>query len=445
MQPSPTTRLRSRARSWRKGSPSGQKAPTVLGRLCARTARACIWQQASSVSCRVAATAFRMALGWRDDFLLVTATTPGRVFIACEVSQAFFTRVRQVIISDVEPFCQRPLLAWHTLSAGEGRRFPRRLVAAPRIANETAERLGWDWRWMLLADDDCVITATRDLWHSLRALDHSAPWYLGALDSLWEPAPRVTILQPEDSVRLRGGRTTNADSIFPACTLPVKTAAPPAIGTLGGGMCSPQLPGDSRQGCVRGPALAACALDLLGVPRNASAISHVPYGYALPLTIVYGNGFVISRGMLRVGGLRDAGIGRGAVRSSTEGRAGRWEACEVETPDAVAYAEQQLVRAHLPGGPGARAPVLASDWHLSRCMLQASHGHYPTVLPRRLHRRTFEHMTDHGRLHSRVIARLASRAGIRLVRDGNGYAHAPSEALNTQLRWLVHNTNSSTN
>ena len=399
----------------------------------------------------MAAAAFRMALGWRDDFLLVTATTPGRVFIACEVSQAFLTRLRQVIISDVGPFCQRPLLAWHTLSAGEGRRFPRRLVAAPRIANETAQRLGWHWRWMLLADDDCVVTPTRDLWHSLQALDHTAPWYLGALDSLWQPAPRVTILQPEDNVRLPGGRTTNADSIFPACTLPVKTAAPPAaIGTLGGGMCSPQLPGDSRQGCVRGPALAACALALLGVPRNnASASSHVPYGYALPLTVVYGNGFVLSRGMLRVGGLRDAagvrpGAG-GALRSSTEGRAGRLEACEVETPDAIAYAEQQLVQAHLPGGPGARAPVLASDWHLSRCMLQASHGHYPTVLPRRLHRRTFEHMTDHGQLHSRVIARLATRLGMRLVRDSNGYARASSDAENAQLRRLVHNSRNSTN
>ena len=410
----------------------------------------CVWQSELATpgpSNRVAAAAFRMALGWRDDFLLVTATTPGRVFIACEVSQAFLTRLRQVIISDVGPFCQRPLLAWHTLSAGEGRRFPRRLVAAPRIANKTAQRLGWHWRWMLLADDDCVVTPSRDLWHSLQALDHTAPWYLGALDSLWQPAPRVTILQPEDNVRLPGGRTTNADSIFPACTLPVETAAAPAaLGTLGGGMCSPQLPGDSRQGCVLGPALAACALELLGVPRNnASAISNVPYGYALPLTVVYGNGFVVSRGMLRVGGLRDAGVRPGAVRSSTEGRAGRWEACEVETPDAIAYAEQQLVQAHLPGGPGARAPVLASDWHLSRCMLQASQGHYPTVLPRRLHRRTFEHMTDHGWLHSRVIARLASRVGMRLVRDGSGYAHAPSDALNAQLRWLVHNTNSSTN
>ena len=46
---------------------------------------------------------------------------------------------------------------------------------------------------MLLADDDCVVTATRDLWHSLQALDHRAPWYLGALDSLWQPAPHVTI------------------------------------------------------------------------------------------------------------------------------------------------------------------------------------------------------------------------------------------------------------
>ena len=260
-----------------------------------------------------------MARGWRDDFLLVTATTQARAFIACEVSQAFLTRVRQVIISEVAPYCQRPLLAWHTLGAGEERRFPRRLVAAPRIANETAARLGWDWRWMLLADDDCVVTASRDLWHALQALDHSAPWYLGALDSLWQPAPHVTILQPEDGVRLPGGRTVNADTIFPACTLPVETGAQPATGTPGG-TCSPQIAGDPRQGCVRGPALAACALDLLAVPRsNASAAAHVPFGYALPLTIVYGNGFVMSRGMLRVGGLRDAAVdGRpGAVRASS--------------------------------------------------------------------------------------------------------------------------------
>ena len=380
-----------------------------------------------------------MALGWRENFLLVTATTPGRVFIACQVSQSYFMRVRQVIISDVEPFCQRSLLAWHTLSAGEGRQFPRRLVAAPRIANETAERLGWSWRWMLLADDDCVVTITRDLWHSLQTLDHTAPWYLGALDSLWQPAPRVSILQPETVVRLPGGRTMNADSIFPACTLPAKTAAPYPIETLGATLCSPQLPGNSRQGCVQGPALAACALDLLGASRNASATSRVPYGYALPLTVVYGNGFVMSRGLLRVGGLRDAGIGR-SESMFTKAHTGRWEACEVETPDAIAYAEQQLVRANLPGGPSARAPVLASDWHLSRCMLQISQGHYPTVLPRRLHRRTFEHMTDHGRLHSRVMSRLAARLGIRLVHDRNGYAHAPSETSNAQLRRLVHNT-----
>ena len=378
--------------------------------------------------------------GWRDDFLLVTATTQARAFIACEVSQAFLTRVRQVIISEVAPYCQRPLLAWHTLGAGEERRFPRRLVAAPRIANETAARLGWDWRWMLLADDDCVVTATRDLWHSLQALDHSAPWYLGALDSLWQPAPHATILQPEDGVRLPGGRTVNADTIFPACTLPAETGARPATGTPGG-TCSPQIAGDPRQGCVRGPALAACALDLLAVPRsNASAAAHVPFGYALPLTIVYGNGFVMSRGMLRVGGLRDAAVdGRpGAVSASSAGRAGRWEACEAETLDAIAYAERQLVQARLPGGPGARAPVLAGDWHLSRCMLRASHGHYPTVLPRRLHRRTFEHVTDHGRLHARVMARLASRVGLRIARDGDGYAGAMNAQ---QLSKLVHNTN----
>ena len=381
-----------------------------------------------------------MARGWRDDFLLVTATTQARAFIACEVSQAFLTRVRQVIISEVAPYCQRPLLAWHTLGAGEERRFPWRLVAAPRIANETAARLGWDWRWMLLADDDCVVTASRDLWHALQALDHSAPWYLGALDSLWQPAPHVTILQPEDGVRLPGGRTVNADTIFPACTLPIETGARPATGRPGG-TCSPQIAGDPRQGCVRGPALAACALDLLGVPRsNASAAAHVPFGYALPLTIVYGNGFVMSRGMLRVGGLRDAAVdGRpGAVSASSAGRAGRWEACEAETLDAIAYAERQLVQARLPGGPGARAPVLAGDWHLSRCMLRASHGHYPTVLPRRLHRRTFEHVTDHGRLHARVMARLASRVGLRIARDGDGYAGAMNAQ---QLSKLVHNTN----
>ena len=386
------------------------------------------------------ALANNMARGWRDDFLLVTATTQARAFIACEVSQAFLTRVRQVIISEVAPYCQRPLLAWHTLGAGEERRFPRRLVAAPRIANETAARLGWDWRWMLLADDDCVVTASRDLWHALQALDHSAPWYLGALDSVWQPAPHVTILQPEDGVRLPGGRTVNADTIFPACTLPIETGARPATGRPGG-TCSPQIAGDPRQGCVRGPALAACALDLLGVPRsNASAAAHVPFGYALPLTIVYGNGFVMSRGMLRVGGLRDAAVdGRpGAVSASSAARAGRWEACEAETLDAIAYAEQQLVQARLPGGPGARAPVLAGDWHLSRCMLRASHGHYPTVLPRRLHRRTFEHVTDHGRLHARVMARLASRVGLRIARDGDGYAGAMNAQ---QLSKLVHNTN----
>ena len=379
-----------------------------------------------------------MALGWRDDFLLVTATTPARVFIACQVSQAFLMRVRQVIISDDAPFCQRPLLAWHTLSTGEVRRFPRRIVAAPRIANETAARLGWNWRWMLLADDDCVVTATRDLWHSLQVLDDNAPWYLGELDSLWQPAPRVSILQPEDSIRLPGGRTTNGDSIFPACTLPVKAAASSTTAALGG-MCSPQLPGDPRQGCLRGPALAACSLDLLGAPRNASATSRVPYGYALPLTVVYGNGFVVSRGMLRIGGLPSAGIGR-SVSTETSGRRGRWEACEMETPDAISYAEQQLVLAKLQGGSGASAPVLAGDWHLSRCMLQVSQGHYPTVLPRRLHRRTFEHIPDHGRLHSRVMSRLALRLGFRLERDRNGYTRAPSDAWDAQLRRLVHNT-----
>mmetsp|Transcript_4570 Transcript_4570/g.8896 ORF Transcript_4570/g.8896 Transcript_4570/m.8896 type:complete len:402 (+) Transcript_4570:59-1264(+) len=379
-----------------------------------------------------------MASAWRDDFLLVTATTPGRIFIACQVSQAFLARVRQVIISDVEPFCQRSLLAWHTLPPGEGRRFPRRLVAAPRIANETAERLGWSWRWMLLADDDCVVTVTRDLWHSLQALDHNAPWYLGALDSLWQPAPLVSILQPEDNVRLPSGRLTHAGSIFPACTLPVQSTAPSSTENPGG-MCLPQLPADARRGCVRGPSLAACALDLLRAPRNASATFHAPYGYDVPLTIVYGNGFVMSRGILRVGGLRDAGVGW-KVNSSTETPIGRLEACEISTPDAVTYADEQLVQAKLQGGPGARAPVLAGDWHLSRCMQRISQIHYPTVLPRRLHRRTFEHVTDHGRLHSRVMSRLAIRLGIRLKRDRNGYVHAPSDVWSERLAALVHNT-----
>ena len=93
---------------------------------------------------------------------------------------------------------------------------------------------------------------------------------------------------------------------------------------------------------------------------------------------------------------------------------------------------------HACQGGRARAPVLAGDWHLSRCMLRASHGHYPTVLPRRLHRRTFEHVTDHGRLHARVVARLASRVGLRIARDGDGYAGAMNAQ---QLSKLVHNTN----
>ena len=75
-------------------------------------------------------------------------------------------------------------------------------------------------------------------------------------------------------------------------------------------------------------------------------------------------------------------------------------------------------------------------------MLQASHGHYPTVLPRRLHRRTFEHVTDHGRLHARVMARLAPRVGLRIAHDDEGYAHGLHGAVNALLNTLVHNTNS---
>ena len=68
--------------------------------------------------------------------------------------------------------------------------------------------------------------------------------------------------------------------------------------------------------------------------------------------------------MLRICGLPSAGIGR-SVSTETSGRRGRWEACEVETPNAISYAEQQLVLTKLQGGSGASAPVLAGDWHLS--------------------------------------------------------------------------------
>ena len=193
-------------------------------------------------------------------------------------------RVRQVIISDDVPFCQRPLLAWHTLSTGEVRRFPRRIVAAPRIANETAARLGWNWRWnMLLADDDCVVTATRDLWHSLQVLDDNAPWYLCALDSLWQPAPRVSIMQPEEVYDCLAGAqqtpihfsgvytTSQSRGLIHYCSAWRHVLA--------------STPRRSTPG-VRARTCPCCMLSrpVLGAPRNASATSRVPYGYALPLT-----------------------------------------------------------------------------------------------------------------------------------------------------------------
>ena len=171
-----------------------------------------------------------------------------------------------------------------------------------------------------------------------------------------------------------------------ACSFPAsgRSRAPRSVSTR----CTLQPRADASLGCRWTSVAAACA-ELW--PVNGSSLltplSREPaslgegLGYGRAMTTLYGNGMIMSRGMLEAVGEAN------------------WEACEQNTPKAIALTEN-LLRDGI-----SRRAARAGDWHLSRCMLSAS-NHYPTLLPRRFNG-TFEHLRDHGILHERACARLS--------------------------------------
>ncbi len=170
---------------------------------------------------------------WRD-YLLVTPTLRSRHHHVCLVSEAFYRFAQQVVVSDRLSHCQDENAIAGPAPKGslKHRRqvwivttlpWPANVLASVRLANATAAKLGWRWRWLLLGDDDCLISPSRDLSRALRSLRARVPWYLGTLDSMWSPLGRgpalsaaavdglgkpPSVVQPEDPlhIRLRGQR-----------------------------------------------------------------------------------------------------------------------------------------------------------------------------------------------------------------------------------------------
>ena len=365
---------------------------------------------------------------WQREFLIVTTTRYARHHLVCQVGHAFYRDFRQVVVTDQASYCNGITFELGLRSEPDrsGRAvawavtpltFPANAVASLRLANETAASLGWAWRWMLVADDDCIVSPTRELARALKALRSRTPWYLGTLDSMWwnpnargptlspvairglgsEPA----IVQPEDRLQIghgtRNAKEVNAVDLFPSCAFPE-----PDLPPSGAESCDPQPAADALAGCWWKSVTDGCPA-LWRNDKNESVISsgsmeatRAPFGYGMSMTALYGNGMAISRGMLRI---------VGAVP---------WQECERDTPQAIAQTGKWLASG------SSRVAASASDWHLSRCMFSTS-LHYPTLLPRRFNR-TFTHHRDHGHLHARVMAALRRESGLRLAVDADGYA-----------------------
>ena len=365
---------------------------------------------------------------WQREFLIVTTTRYARHHLVCQVGHAFYRDFRQVVVTDQASHCNgitfRPGLRSGPVGSGRAVAwvvsrlpFPANAVAALRLANETAASLGWAWRWMLVADDDCIASPTRELARALRVLRSRTPWYLGTLDSMWwHPNARGptlspvavrglgsehAIVQPEDRLQIRLGtrddKDINAVDVFPSCTFPVLDLPPSRADS-----CDPQPAADASTGCWWRSVTAGCPAlwrndkdTSIGSSSVDEARGRAPFGYGMSMTALYGNGMIISRGMLRT---------VGAVT---------WRECEEDTPQAIAQTGKWL------SSGSSRAAASASDWHLSRCMLSTS-MHYPTVLPRRFNR-TFTHHRDHGHLHARVMAALQHEMGLQQAVDADGY------------------------
>ena len=191
----------------------------------------------------------------------------------------------------------RPRLAWTQTT----QTFPANVVASLRLANQSAVQLGWQWRWMLSADDDCIVSPSHELSRALRGLRARAPWYLGTPDSMWwrthgrgpelssaavtSLGSAATIVQPEDelNLQLRGEqrpRRVMAEVVFPACTFPEVVAT--ASHTLTGG-CIPHPLAQANRGC-RWSLVASSCRELWSQDSALQSPVLAPYGYGLPMT-----------------------------------------------------------------------------------------------------------------------------------------------------------------
>ena len=245
----------------------------------------------------------------------MTSTQRTRHHHVCLVSEAFYRSIQQVVVSNRAAHCirehakagpaissdiSRPWQAWIVSSLP----WPVNAVASIRLANATAHRLGWRWKWLLFADDDCLVTPSRDLQRALRGLRARVPWYIGTLDSMWSPGglsaaglgAAPTVVQPEDRLRLRlcgaAARRVLAVDAFPACTFPTPLLS--GFSLRVSKRCTLQPRADASLGCRWGSVTAACdelwRRDSSGgvtalAPPNSGKLGE-PYGYGTPMTIL---------------------------------------------------------------------------------------------------------------------------------------------------------------
>jgi len=263
--------------------------------------------------------------------------------LVCRVSLALYRQLRQVVVSDAEApaDCRRPLLQWHASRLP----FPHGAIAAISHANVSAARRGWRWRWLIVADDDTVVTPTPALVSLLERLPPKTPWYIGFADGIWRPGPwpreeSVVVNEPHSRLKLHPGSSDSSRvrsfDYAPACSLPSEHAV---SGAKDGCTWHPEP--SPAVGCTWELVRAACPLRALPAAPSATAET-------MPLTPLYGNGMLVSGGML------------GLISH------GEWLACAAE-------------RERGPAGHMFRLGMAGSDWHQSRCLWELS-KHYPVLL-----------------------------------------------------------------
>jgi hypothetical protein len=260
---------------------------------------------------------------------------------------------------------------------------------------------------MAVADDDCIVALSPLVAHVLRALDANAAWYLGSLDSLWlrgaTTHPAVSISWAKFAPDLDGGeddalcapeesglgcvlaietpvvvddKRLEAGLFFPACAWP--HAAPSS--NQGARACAWRPPANAT-GCSWPLLVSACPLRaalqqrpsaLYGIEHDLDDLDDLD-----AVTVLYGNGMLISRGALRY--------------SSRQ----QWMLC------AARVAPQLTDR---------RRPEGGSDELQSRCLREITRR-YPTVLPQQPpFGKLFDHYVareDGHNLLDRVLAHAA--------------------------------------